>query len=96
MSERISNWKWLNVANAIILPIVIATNIWGLYSLKHYISENQAEVVIARQQNKDRQDNIINYARCIVLLRFDNPNLGPSSTKPEVSAALDKCAVDDN
>lgn len=32
------------------------------------------------------------YIKCILLLKYDNPELSPNSTRQEVGSALDRCA----
>ncbi len=55
-------------------------------------ADSQVAAVVARQQNADRQEQLKSYIKCIVLLKF-NPMLSVNSPEPDVSAALDNCAI---
>lgn len=50
------------------------------------------ETRVARAANIARQNEIQDYIKCIVLLKFYEPPLTPNSTKAETIAALDTCS----
>lgn len=85
---------WVNIAFIVFLSLSIAANLVGLFEIQQNISANQASTIQARQDNTNRQINLKNYVKCVLLLRFD-PGLIPTSTKADVSKALDECAAEE-
>lgn len=83
---------WTNIVIIILATLTIGANILGLLEIQSLIKHNQAETVTARAQNMERQDDLKNYTKCIVLLRFNQPPIDLSS-KAAVSKALDVCAT---
>lgn len=73
-------------------PLVVGVVIGISLQVKQLIVENQRSTLQARQANVERQQDLQNYVKCLTLLRFDNPELGPQSTRSQVESALDKCA----
>lgn len=84
--------RLMRVLEVVALLIIMGINIFGLFQIESIIKTDQAGTVAARQANKDRQQQITDYIKCLVLLRYDAPTLGPQSTRAETEAALDKCA----
>lgn len=98
--------SWLNIIIAILLPITIGINIWGLHLSSNnaeqakilatqnqkIASDAQASTITAREQNIERQEQLKSYIKCIVLLKFE-PTLTVNSPEVDVAAALDKCAI---
>lgn len=76
-----------------LLVALLVLNVAGLFQIRNLITDNQANAVVARKQNIQRQEEIKGYIKCIILLRYDNPNLSPASPRADVEKALDKCAV---
>lgn len=60
-------------------------NIFTTVLLYNFISEGR-ELSIQRQVQTEA------YIKCVLLLRYDNPELDVNSTREEVEMALDKCA----
>lgn len=95
------------VLTYVLLIFVLFLNIVGLFisagnaskaktlaaQNQKFASDSQAQTVVARKQNIDRQNEIKGYIKCVLLLRYDNPNLGTNSPRADVEAALDKCAL---
>lgn len=63
------------------------------FLIKQY-NDGRIDTQKAREANKARQDSIIGYIKCLVLLPYDSPGLSNTSTRAEVVTALDKCAKD--
>lgn len=76
----------------VVLLILMAINIFGLFRIESIIKSNQVGTIEARKANAARQDELKGYIKCIVLLRYDNPNLNSESPRVDVEIALDKCA----
>lgn len=79
----------------IIILVIIALGLSYLnnISLRQIINDNQAQAITRSKQNKDRQDQLTGYIKCIFLARFDHPELAsPKVTKQQVAKALDECA----
>lgn len=84
--------KILKIYQVFILVGLIIINTFGLFQIQKLIRDNQASTIEARKLSLARQDQIKGYIKCIILLRYDNPNLKPTSSKQEVEQALDRCA----
>lgn len=75
----------ISASNAKQAKIIAAQN-------QKFSVDAQNQTVQARIQNMQRQQQITDYIKCIVLLRFYQPPITTTSTKPEVETALDSCA----
>jgi hypothetical protein len=74
-----------------LLLIVVIFNVLTALRLQQVIDENQAETQRAREANIARQDEIKEYIKCVLLIRFDyTPE--QLSSKEQVESALDTCA----
>lgn len=100
LNERVLFWNKAYRASLLILVIFTCGLItWVAYSVNHTtraIKETQdwssTSTVQARIDNKERQDNLKRYIKCILLIRYDHPELNANSTKEQVSSALDDCS----
>lgn len=45
-----------------------------------------------RQANINRQNTTNEYIKCVLLLRYDHPEITPQSPRADVEQALDNCA----
>lgn len=82
----------LRIFQVVVLLGIVMFNIFTAIRLQNVIDRNQANAVEARKSNIARQDELKNYIKCIILLRYDNTNLGPDSPRKDVETALDRCA----
>ena len=69
----------------IAMLLLVIFNILVFIMLYNFVSDG-------RRGNIQRQAQMEGYIKCVVLLGYDNPNLGPQSTREEVVVALDRCA----
>lgn len=86
--------NWINITLIVFLTLAIASNLIGLYEIQQNINNNQTTTLQARQDNAARQEDLKNYVKCVLLLKY-NPNLIATSTKANVSKALDDCAAEE-
>lgn len=56
------------------------------------INNNQAGTLQARKDNIQRQKDLNGYIKCLVLLRYDRPDITPASSRQDTESALDNCA----
>lgn len=84
---------WVEALQYILIIAVLIVNIIGIVKIQTVINDNQAQTIVARQQNIQRQQEIKDYIKCLILLRYDNPTLTVNSTRAQTEAALDKCAM---
>lgn len=56
------------------------------------INNNQAGTLEARKDSIQRSNESKGYIKCIFLLRYDRPDIGPDSPRQDVESALDNCA----
>lgn len=84
---------WVEALQYILIIAVLVVNIIGIVKIQTVINDNQAQTIAARQTNLQHQQEIKDYIKCIVLLRYDNPTLTVNSTRSETEVALDKCAM---
>lgn len=75
-----------------ILILATSFNMLSGWLLQNLIKQNRQETIKARQTNFERQDQIQAYIKCIVLLRYDHPELKPDSPRQDVNKALDDCS----
>lgn len=59
---------------------------------KTIIENAQQSTLEAREANIERQEDLKSYVKCIVLLRYNYPDLNETSPKSDVETALDSCA----
>ncbi len=85
--------RYLRSIVSVVLVLVVAFNILNVIRLQQVFRQNEAAAVAAREANRNRQNEIKAYIRCVILLRYDNPNLTPQSPRQDVETALDKCAA---
>lgn len=76
----------------VVMLLVVGFNIFIAFQVQTVIHANQESTLAARKANIARQSQMEGYIKCILLLRYDNPNLTPQSSREEVETALDKCA----
>lgn len=60
--------------------------------IQSIINNNQKSTLEARGANVQRQVELKNYIKCILLIRYDNPNLTATSPRADTELALDRCA----
>lgn len=75
-----------------VLICVVVFNLFIGLRLQQVIDQNNQATVTARQQNIDRQNDLKDYIKCILLVRFNQPPVDATS-KAAVSKALDECAA---
>lgn len=85
--------KVSNLLTLVLVPLVIGVNIFSIFQLRNFVVDNQRGVLVARQDNRRRQEEIKNYVRCILLLRFEIAQEDFGNEKV-VTEALDRCAND--
>ena len=93
---RLPLQAYLERALYIVLFLLVLLNIVFLFQIQDLIQVNQQNTLEARQANIERQSKMEGYIKCIILLRYDNPNLNPQSSREEVEMALDRCASLEN
>lgn len=69
----------------VLLISVLGFNIYVAYQTQDVLHDG-------REANIHRQNETNAYIKCILLLRYDHPELNEKSTREEVVTALDKCA----
>lgn len=74
-----------------ILFIIVLFNIFLGLRIQSVIDQNQADVLRAREANIQRQVELKDYIKCVLIIRFDyTPE--ELATKEGVTKALDTCA----
>lgn len=76
----------------VIMLLIVGFNIFMTVQMQGLVNDHQEATVIARKASIERQSEMEGYIKCILLLRYDNPNLTQNSPRKEVEVALDKCA----
>lgn len=84
--------KLMRAVELVILAALVVFNIFTVFRLQEIINQNQTSTLNARELNINRQAQMERYIKCILLLRYDNPELTAQSPREEVEMALDKCA----
>lgn len=80
------------------LLFVLVANIMMVYFslvVLSTIQQQQAEAIKSRNvqltEIRNQNTQLKDYTKCIVLLKYDNPELTAQSTRSDVEEALDKC-----
>lgn len=76
----------------ILLVTVSGFNVWSSIRLQQVIDENNTTTVQARKVNIQRQNELKDYIKCVLLIRFDVPP-DQLSTRKGAEKALDICAT---
>lgn len=82
----------LRIFQVIVLLGIVMFNIFTAIRLQNVIDRNQANAVEARKSNFARQNEIKSYIKCILLIRYDHPELTQTSPRSEVEQALEECS----
>jgi len=96
-------YRWSLLALVLFIAIIAAIGVRKVFEVGNQIDknvllvqsiivDNQRSAVEARKTNAQRQTEIKDYVKCIVLLRYDNPTLTTNSPRADTEAALDRCA----
>lgn len=72
--------------------IIIVTNRIETQKAREANIQRQEDLNVLLKEVKNISKSNQAYIKCLSLLRFDNPTLGPTSTREQVESALDKCA----
>lgn len=79
----------------VVIVVLLAATIFGVFlnlKLQQVIDRNQEEARQARAANIDRQGEMKNYIKCILLIRFDSTPEA-LATRGGAEAALNACAA---
>lgn len=82
----------VRVLQAMLLFFVLAFNIFIAIQILQIIQQNNTASIERAEQATTQRNDQQGYIKCIVLLRYDNPGLGPDSPRADVEKALDACA----
>lgn len=88
--------KLVRAVELIVLAVLVCAQLASTVALQNVINENQKRTVAARAANAQRQQEQKDYIKCIILLKYDAPNLNAQSTRSDVETALDNCATKTN
>ena len=86
--------RFIRTVEIFILILVVVFNIFLGVRLQQVINNNQIETVAARQANIKRQQDLEQYIKCVLLIRYDVPP-EQLTTRKGTEAALDKCATEE-
>ncbi len=90
----------LTVIYVIVIMTVIAWKVFvvankidnNVSQTQTIINNNQAGALQARKDNIQRSDESKGYIKCLLLLKYDRPDITPASSRADTEAALDNCA----
>lgn len=97
-------YKWILLVLALVTTTMVVIGVRQVFvvgrkidlnvqSTQTIISNNQQSTLEARKANEQRQEDLKNYTKCIVLLPYDHPEfLATRPTREQAVAAMDKCA----
>lgn len=77
-----------------ILVLLTIFNVVTAVRLQTVINQNQKDALTARQANIDRQGELKDYVKCVLLISFDVPK-DQLTTRQGTEKALDHCATGD-
>lgn len=80
--EKVDKWNVIVGISGLVLAILSFI----------FICIGARQVFVVGDKITNTQQENQNYVKCLSLLRFDNPELGPQSTRDQVEVALDSCA----
>lgn len=94
LEANVVRWTKLYRASLLIL-VTLAVTIVGVVAFTVNRQQKQIKVLIeeGRASRDFQTQNTQGYIKCIILLRYDRPDLSPTSSRQDVEMALDKCAV---
>lgn len=94
LDQNIIRWTKLYRSSLITL-VVVATIGVGIGVWKVFSVGNQIKTLIqdGRATRNSQTQATQGYIKCILLLRYDHPELTNDSSKQDVSNALDECAM---
>lgn len=84
--------KMARAAGIAILLALVVFNVFTAIRLQNVIDQNQRDTLEARQANTARQNELKDYIKCVLLIRYDVP-AEALTTRDGVEAALDACAT---
>jgi hypothetical protein len=84
--------KVMRLAEIAILFALVLFNVFTAVRLQNVIDQNQADTLQAREANIARQDELKDYIKCVLLIRYDVP---PEhlTTRDGAEQSLDTCAA---
>lgn len=84
--------KLMRIIEVFMLLVIVLFNVFFGLRLQSVINKNNQTATDSRKTNAQRQNEIQDYIKCVVLIRFDDPPLPATATREETSKALDECA----